>query len=652
MRTARLAAPLLGLLLLFGFLAREGPRRDASPDAPRPIERVTDPESAFAFRRVALALAAGRVAQFDRAARHPEGGDVVDAPVFAAALTGLAALALGDATGRAGASALDEDRLASVLQHVGPALGLLLVLLVHRAAARLGGPAARSRALLAAAQLAIGAPFVAAAALGRLPLGLWTACVACAGLLLSAPLLRDERDDVDRLQSSLLAGLTLGLALAGSPVALAAALPVVATLSVRVLRAEVGEPRRVRARELLLACVPMACLAALPAVGGPWERAAPGSPVARLSHDVPLAILLASAPAWIAFWPAVSRRVSDTRWSVAASVLAAGLVLAVGARLAADLPAPEAARWPASWVVLHGIAVVLAWRDARGAAERAWVACAVLAAGATWFEPRAALLAASAGGVALCVAVWPADAPARRWLAAACVVVLVADVSREFLAHEGRRVRGARQVAVVRALRNLRGATPSPAPWNSTRAPAAWGIAAPPELAPLVLLHARRPVLEAPGRVTGRAGAGAGVAQDAAGSALDSVLGVALDSALDVDADGDVDGARPGRRLWGAVGAERDRLAALAGARYACARPADLAWIASVRPGPPAARPAQDPARGPESAGATPWETLLQGSPGAPAAALHGPRDAAGRAALGILRFGRTSAQNGEASGR
>lgn len=541
MRSARYTAPVFGLLLLFALLVREGPRPEGGAPARPGIERFVEPEGAWNLRRVQLALASGRVAQFDRAARFPAGGDVVDPPVFVAALAGAAYLGLNGATGSAGGAPLDEARLADLLRHVGPLLGLLLVLVVHRAAARLGGGAARARALAAAAQLAIATPFVLPLEAGRLPLGAWSALLSAVGLSLAVPLLRRDGEMLDRLQSAMLAGLVLGLGLASSALVLAVVVPLVVLLGVGLYSAPDGESRRTRAREALLLMVSMACIAALPAVGGPWQKPDPDGPVGRLAHAAPLGILLAALPIGLAFWRPISKRLAARGLTLSAATIA--LLIAVGAicALFPGLPTPRAHGLPPAWMLLHVIAFVCCLRDRRGAGLRAWCFVFPVAWIVASFDERGAIFAGLVGAVLTAAAIWPAGRPTRRWLLAALATVLVADVAGSWMSRTVDEERRATDARVAHALQALRISTPSPGPWNATRAALAWCIAAPPALTPAVLLHARRPVLAADGFVDG----GTTEPRDAA--------------------------------LWTAEGATELRLAARdSGVRVLCLRSADL----------------------------------------------------------------------------
>lgn len=506
MRSARYTAPVLGLLLLFALLVREGPRPQGGAPARPGIERFVEAEGAWNLRRVQLALASGRVAQFDRAARFPAGGDVVDPPVFVAALAGAAYLGLNGSTGSAGGTELDEARLADLLRHVGPLLGLLLVFAVHRAIARLGGGSARVRALAGAAQLAIGVPFVLALEAGRLPLGAWSALLSALGLSMAVPLLRREGEMLDRLQSAMFAGLVLGLGVASSPLALAVVLPIVVLLGAEVYATRDGESRRARARESLLLMVTMACIAALPAVGGPWQKPSLAGPVGQLARTAPLAILLAALPIGLAFWSPISRRLEARGLTRRAATLA--LVIAIGAIVALlpGLPTPRFRALPPAWMLLHVIAFVCCLRDRRGAGLRAWCFVFPVAWIAACFDERGALFAGLAGAVLTAAAIWPAGRPSRRWLLAALSTVLVADLAGSWLSRDAAELRRATDARVARALQALRTDTPSAGPWNATRAVMSWGIAAPSALAPAVLLHARRPVSAANGRVTGSGG--------------------------------------------------------------------------------------------------------------------------------------------------
>ncbi|MCA8981700.1 MAG: hypothetical protein H6831_03660 [Planctomycetes bacterium] len=505
MRSARFTAPILALLLLFALIVREGPRPEGGAP-PRPgVERFVEAEGAWNLRRVQLALASGRVAQFDRAARFPSGGDVVDPPVFVAALTGGAWLWLDGATGSASGAPLDEARLADVLRHVGPLLGLLLVLVAHRAVARLGGPSAKVRALSAAAQLAIGAPFVLALEAGRLPLGAWSALFSILGLSVAVPLLRREGELLDRLQSAMLAGLVLGVGLASSPLALAAIAPLVVLLGVELYATADGEARRARAREALLLIVSITCVAALPAVGGPWQQPGPDGPVGRFARTAPLALLLAALPFAPAFWPPISRRLEargSTRRVATLALLVAAVSIVV---LVPGLPAPRMVAFPPAWALLFAIAFVCCLRDRRGAGLRAWCCVFPVAWVAASLDERGALFAGVAGTVLVAAAIWPVGRPSRRWLLAALAAVLVADLTGSWMSRHAAEARRATDARVAHALRELRTSTPSAGPWNSSRAVLAWCVAAPPALAPAVLVHARRPVLSAGGRVSGGA---------------------------------------------------------------------------------------------------------------------------------------------------
>lgn len=501
MRSGRFTVPALGLLLLCALLLREGPRpADGAPRRPG-IELFVESEAAWNLRRVQLTLASGRVPQFDRAARFPSGGEVVDPPVFVAGLAGTAYLLLDGATGSANGSPLNEGGLADLMRHVGPLLGVLLVLVAHRAAARIGGSSARARALTTAAQLALGAPFVLALEAGRLPLGAWSALLSAFGLTLAAPLLGRDGEMLDRLQTALLAGLVLGLALASSPLAVAAVLPLVVLLGVELYSVNSVELRRARAREALLMMVSMACIAALPAVGGPWQQPSPTGPVGHFARIAPLAILAVGLPMSLAFWPPISRRLEARGLTRSAATIAA--LLAVGAVLALlpDLPAPRVPHWPPAWVVLQVIAYICCLRSPRHAELRVWCLVLPVAWGVAFFDERGALLAGFAGAVLTAAAIWSTGRRSRRWLLAALATVLVADLAASWMGREAAEVHRAQDAQVAHVLQELRTSTPSAGPWNATRAVMAWCVAAPTALAPAVLLHARRPVLVSRGTV-------------------------------------------------------------------------------------------------------------------------------------------------------
>lgn len=487
--------------MLFALLVREGPRREAGEPGSAGIERFVEAEGAWNLRRVQLALASGRVAQFDRAAHFPHGGDVVDPPMFVAGLAGAAYIALDGATGSSNGAPLDESRLADLLRHVGPLFGVLLVWAAYRATMRLGGSRARQRAWIAAAQIALGAPFIFALEAGRLPLGAWSALLSALGLTMVVPLLRREGELVDRLQAAMLAGLVLGLGLASSALAIAVALPLVVLLGVELYSVADGDLRRIRARELLLLMVTMASIAALPAVGGPWQKPNPSGPVGQLAHIAPLMLLAASIPVSLAFWPPISKRLEARGWVRRAA--SAGLLVAIlcVVLLLPDLPAMRLPEWPPAWLLLGFLSFGCCIRDRHGAALRAWCFVLPVAWLVACFDERGALFAGLVGAVLCAAAVRPAGRPLRRWMLAAVATVLVADLASIWMTRHDVESRRTSDAQVARALLDLRESTPSAGPWNASRAVMGWCIAAPSTLAPGVLLHARRPVQATRGRV-------------------------------------------------------------------------------------------------------------------------------------------------------
>jgi hypothetical protein len=212
-------------------------------------------------------------------------------------------------------------------------------------------------------------------------------------------------------------------------------------------------------------------------------------------------ILLSGVPIGLSFWPPLAKRLDARAWTGRAAALSVFVAVAAIIALLPDLPAPRLFRMPAAWLLLQAIAFACCLRDPQSVDLRAWCVVFPFALLVACFDERGALFAGLAGAVLVGAAVLPESRPARRWLAAALAAVLIADVAASWMSRNAVEAQRSTDSRIVLALQDLRTSTPSAGPWNATRALFGWCIAAPPALAPAVLLHSRRPVLEAEGRV-------------------------------------------------------------------------------------------------------------------------------------------------------
>ena len=314
----RALAVLLVLLALFARESKSPHDRDAGV---APL--VTDPDSAWHLRRIALSLSASRLAQSDRFLSFPDSAGNTDLPVFDELMALLVRVLPVVGVTEEGA-APDEERLEGALRSVGPALAVIWLFFLYRLM-RKGGGAGVSASLTALALLALSPIAVEHGAPGRLHVE------ALAGLLFAIQLgallaVWRCRDPMDRMLLSIVAGFVTGLGLATSPLFLAPLLAAWATW-VLVTAGAVGEERQNSSRGALLFWICAMLVGQVTAIGGPWLPASSG-PVAGWAELLQIVFLVGTAPLLLGL---VVRRtpLSAAAVRVAVAIAIVGLLVAL-----------------------------------------------------------------------------------------------------------------------------------------------------------------------------------------------------------------------------------------------------------------------------------------------------------------------------------
>lgn len=542
MRPLHLAPLVLTLLAVFALrwigaqeLALDAAQARAIPSA----VLIDDASTCAHLRGVALALPLARAPERDAFLDPPDGAERPCLPFFDTLAASLANRLLGaDADGvgpSAGLDARGEAQLERALVRVPALLGLLTALCVWaavRAACR--GPAREWCALLAAGIVGLAPASIAVSSAGRLDPLAWCAFVLALLAWIVAHALRTHGLR-EGLIAALLAGACAGLLCASLLVGALFFLAACAGFAARAWRAN-EEERRGLLREALLFGAVAAFAGQLPLSDQPEL----GTGAGTLAHAWQAAIhvvLLACVPLLVAH--AFGRGRSGRFFSSA--VAAVGIVVSLyfvpaivsslgaawdayrasapvlalfdpGSRSLVDPSAsvgPSTSVGPASWLALTPLVLALPWAlwvlwTRAEIGERVWLAGATcVGLGLALVERRFAALALVPMACAIARAVdlvaFSADERSRvRRCAFATLAALALLIGCAFLARAPRRAPDERvaRVELVRALRWMRAATPSPVAFVG--AAPSYGVLVAPQDASLALYHARRPVLHVP----------------------------------------------------------------------------------------------------------------------------------------------------------
>jgi len=487
---------LVVLLVLLALFARESKSPHDRDAGVAPL--VTDPDSAWHLRRIALSLSASRLAQSDRFLSFPDAAGNTDLPVFDE-LMALLVRVLPVAGVTEEGAAPDEERLEGALRSVGPALAVIWLFFLYRLM-RKGGGAGVGASLIALALIAFSPIAVEHGAPGRLHVE------ALAGVLFAiqlGALLAVWRcpDPMDRMLLSIVAGFVTGLGLATSPLFLA---PLLAgwVAWVAITSNAVGEERQNSSRAALLFWICAMLVGQVTAIGGPWLPASSG-PVAGWAELLQVVFLVGAAPLLLLLvvrhrpLPATSVRVGAAiaipgLFVVLAAmgpegsfgtVLLAALGRGVGSApigTSSTLLGPEIL-----WVAVFLFALVRGVLAERGP-ETIFVSISgLLALVAALLHPPAVLFFAAPAGLALARIL---DRSLRhRSVQIGAALLLAWCASTAFSPIEDRPGE-----SFARAALWLRRQHPAPGPWNSATAIQRDGILCDERAAPLFAWYAHR----------------------------------------------------------------------------------------------------------------------------------------------------------------
>ncbi len=479
---------------------------------------VDDARTASHLRRVELAIAADRLPLLDRWLEHSNGAEAPALPLFDLSLAAIAERFAGGLT--TANTSPEEADIEDVVLAIPPWIGALTVVLVAWAVRGfVAGRSALLAALLAAISCAVVPVAVRSGAAGQLDSSAWVALLAALQIGLAARALRAQ-EPLDAILGALLCGLVGGLALASS---MASGCVLFAGVWIGcVVRALVAqtEERALAHRAGLCYCAVAAFVVQLPLLGestptsGPWLMSTWCSGVSQ-------AALYAATP----FLLGVLLRARARAFQTAALAVGLGLLVyfapetfrklsstvqAVAAWRATSSPfaqTDEASAWSSVLAsltpvaLLFPLAIGVLGRHARRPENAMLVAFASLsfALACVDFGQLAVFVVPMACSLGLLVA-QGLDASsvrarsATKVLCGAGVVLLaIAAVSASRVrvdhgAHDARR-------EWVSGLRWMRAQTPSAGAFNAPTIPGDYAVLCTPEIASLVVYHARRPTL-------------------------------------------------------------------------------------------------------------------------------------------------------------
>ncbi len=519
----------LVLICVLAFALRAAPTPghaiEREPGDLAPEWCVVDPDAAYHLRRVELTLAAGSVPGFDRFLNHPRGSPI-PWPPFAdgmfALLGRIFASGHPDDPADRAIGGHDEGDLEAALVHVPPVLGVLTVLAVFAATLGLGDPGPRRAvgASLAALVYATSPVAVQYGEVARIDHHVLVALLLALELLLLSWTLR-SREPVDAISGALLGGVICGIGLlTWLAFGIFAGLGGIALF----LSASNGDTERARhaARSGVLFFAAAAVTTMIPASASVWNDVQPGSLV-NLTEAVPRALLCAAFPfvVLVLLTRAGRSRVLVLVPAVASLFLAVvllpdlraslyeGFAWATRDNLFMDVveesrPLQDATAvrdrlgWPAflfppAWLFL---AVTSFRRPERLLLVLIGAVTCVMALAQQRFGSDFAVPQACTLGVAIAdglsrsrtsrAASWSfAALSAAGSLACAYGVASVPQAEYRALADW--------RAEVVRGLRWMRSATPTPGPWNAPERPQEYGVLAHWGMGHLIEYHARRP---------------------------------------------------------------------------------------------------------------------------------------------------------------
>jgi hypothetical protein len=486
---------------------------------------VDDARTASHLRRIELAIAADRLPLLDRWLEHSHGAEVPALPLFDLSLAAIAERFAGGS--RAAGASPEEADIEDVVLAIPPWIGALTAVLVAWAVRGfVAGRSAWIAALVAGIACAVAPAAVRAGAAGQLDSAAWVALLAALQIGLAARALRAE-EPLDAILGALVCGLVGGLALASS---MAGGVALFAGVWIGcVVRALVAQPeeRALALRAGLCYCAVAAFVVQLPLLGestpasGPWL-------VSTWCSGVSQAALYAATP----FLLGVVLRSRARAFQTAAVVVGLGLLVyfapetfrklnstvrAVAAwRATSSLFAQpdEASTWGSALASLTPVALLFPFaigvlgRDSRRPECAMLVAISLLSFALACIAPRqlAVFVVPMMCSLAL-LAVHGLESSSVRIKAAARVVcgagvfVLVIAAVRasrvrvDLDSHDARRDSHGMRLEWVSGLRWMRAHTPSAGAFNAPTIPGEYAVLCTPEIASLVVYHARRPTL-------------------------------------------------------------------------------------------------------------------------------------------------------------
>ena len=489
-----LVAGLVALLAGLGALVARGAPPVAADGAARP---VVDAGTAWRLRRIALSLATPRLEQVDSALTFPSPHDALELPGHDELWALAARVVTAGAVGAPG-EPVDLALLERLALFQGPALALVLLLGLLVSVRQLSG-GGEGGALLGTL-VALGGPcFLALATPGVVRIELTAAVVLLVALRLLVAALT-ARSSLDRFTEAMIAGGAMGVGLCLSPLFLLPAAAAAVTFLRAAGRAPEGE-REDLGRAFLLFWITTILGGLLPAMGGPWLPAAEGlvRGWTRLVSELALLgvapfLLLRLAPRrfapWLtgpagALWPLGLLAIGGTLLALAGPDHSRTAVLAHALGLAAEGPVelPSAHELVGIGLVAVGC---LGLRNAAPGPERDLLAAlSVLALGAALVQPLALLLAALPAGLGVAETWRTSRARAGALAGATLALAIVWGASGLGAPDPG-------ALEVVRASRLLRGSLGPGPGWESPRPVQRGAVLCAPEVAPLVVWHARR----------------------------------------------------------------------------------------------------------------------------------------------------------------
>lgn len=480
---------------------------------------VDDARTASHLRRIELAIAADRLPLLDRWLEHSHGAEVPALPLFDLSLAAIAERLAGGSTTAGGSP--EEADIEDVVLAIPPWIGALTVVLVAWAVRGfVAGRNAWIAALLAAIACAVAPASIRSGAAGQLDSSAWGALLAALQIGLAARALRAE-EPLDAILGALVCGLVGGLALASSMAGGAVLFAGVwIGCVVRALVAQSDE-RALAHRAGLCYCAVAAFVVQLPLLGestpasGPWlvSTWCSGVSQAALYAATPFllgVVLRSRARAFqtavvvivglgllVYFAPETFRKLSSTVRAVAAWRTTSSLFA----------QPEEASTWGSALAsltpvaLLFPLAIGVLGRRARRPEYAMLVAISSLSLAVACVDVRQlsvfvvpmSFSLASVAAQGLEASSVPVRMAAK---ALCCAAVLVLAI----FAFGGSRVRVELDSHVVRrewvsGLRWMRAHTPSAGAFNAPSIPGDYAVLCTPEIASLVVYHARRPTL-------------------------------------------------------------------------------------------------------------------------------------------------------------